>query len=396
MFYISVLKRRGSESLRNIIASAKANGEPFTCVAYSLLVPWAAMVAREFHIPGVLLWIQPATVFDIYYYYFKGYKEHITHEEETEEGHTIELPGLPFSLTTRDVPSFILPSDIYTFALPSFQEHFQNLEEETNPMVLVNTFQELEAEALRAVDKFNMIPIGPLIPSAFLDGKDPSDTSFGCDMFEASNDYVAWLDSKDEVSVVYVSFGSLATLPVRQMEEVARALIDSGYPFLWVIRESENEGKEQEYLSCGEELEQKGKIVKWCSQVEVLSHRSLGCFMTHCGWNSTMESLASGVPMVAFPQWTDQGTNAKLVQDVWKTGVRVDDKVNKQGIVEAEDIRKSLEVVMGSGEKGQILRENANKWKCLAREAVKEGGSSHKNLRTFLDGVAKYGKDSSM
>ena len=67
------------------------------------------------------------------------------------------------------------------------------------------------------------------------------------------------------------------------------------------------------------------------SQVEVLSHGSLGCFVTHCGWNSTMESLGSGVPMVAFPQWTDQGTNAKMVQDVWKTGVRVDDKVNGDG-----------------------------------------------------------------
>lgn len=130
------------------------------------------------------------------------------------------------------------------------------------------------------------------------------------------------------------------------------------------------------------------------SQVEVLSHGSLGCFVTHCGWNSTMESLGSGVPMVAFPQWTDQGTNAKMVQDVWKTGVRVDDKVNvEEGIVEAEEIRKCLDVVMGSGGKGQEFRRNADKWKCLAREAVTEGGSSDSNMRTFLHDVAKFGHD---
>ncbi|TKY47805.1 Crocetin glucosyltransferase [Spatholobus suberectus] len=389
--YMSELKLRGSESLRNIITAAKQDGQPFTCVAYTILLPWAAQVAREFHLPGALLWIQPATVFDIYYYYFHEYRDYISHKSEDR---TIQLPGLPFSLTTRDIPSFLLPSNIYTFALPSLEEQFQELDKETNPRVLLNTFEELEPEALRAIGKFTMIPIGPLIPSAFLDGKDPGDTSFGGDIFDGSNDYVEWLDSKPELSVVYVSFGTLAVLARRQMEEVARALLDSGYPFLWVLRENyEKQGKEQE-LSCREELEQRGKIVKWCSQVEVLSHRSLGCFVTHCGWNSTVESLASGVPMVAFPQWSDQGTNAKLVHDVWKTGVRVDDKVNEEGIVEAEEIRKCLEVVMGSGGEGQELRRSAKKWKCLARDAVKEGGSSDRNMRTFLDDVARQGQDS--
>ncbi|XP_020228456.1 UDP-glycosyltransferase 75C1 [Cajanus cajan] len=387
--YISELKRRGAECLRNIITAAKNDGQPFTCLAYTILLPWAGRVAREFHLPGALLWIQPATVFDIYYHYFHQYKDYISHQSH------IELPGLPFSLTSRDIPSFLLSSNIYTFALPTFQEQFEDLDGETNPIVLVNTFEELESESLRAVDKFTMIPIGPLIPSAFLDGKDPSDTSFGGDIFDGSNDYVEWLDSKPELSVVYVSFGTLAVLNKRQTEELARALLDSGYPFLWVIRE--NNGKEEkeklQEVSCREELEVKGKIVKWCSQVEVLSHGSLGCFVSHCGWNSTTESLASGVPMVAFPQWSDQMTNAKLVQDVWKTGVRVDDKVNEEGVVEAEEIRKCLEVVMGSGEKGQEMRRNAEKWKCLAREAVKEGGSSDRNMRTFLDDVAKHGQE---
>ncbi|XP_027336859.1 crocetin glucosyltransferase, chloroplastic-like [Abrus precatorius] len=400
MNYMLELKRRGAEFLRNTIAAAAEEGHPFTCVTYTLLLAWAAKVAREFHIPGTLLWIQPATVFDIYYHYFHEYGDYISDKSKDPTCSSIELPGLPFSLTARDLPSFLLPSNTYRFALPSFEEQLQELDQETNPRVLVNTFEELEPEALKAIDKFTMVPIGPLIPSAFLDGKDPSDTSFGGDIFHASNDDLEWLDSKPEFSVVYVSFGTIAVLPKRQMEEIARALLDSGCSFLWVIREKTKEGEEQrekgEELSCREELEKRGKIVKWCSQVEVLSHASLGCFVTHCGWNSTMESLASGVPMVAFPQWTDQTTNAKVIQDVWKTGVRIDDKVNEEGIVEAREIRRCLEVVMGSGEKGEDLRRNAKKWKYLAREAVKEGGSSDRNMRCFVDDVGKYVQGSFM
>jgi UDP:flavonoid glycosyltransferase YjiC (YdhE family) len=217
-----------------------------------------------------------------------------------------------------------------------------------------------------------MIPIGPLIPS---------DTSLSGDLLQVSSDCVKWLNSKPNSSVVYVSFGSYFVLSERQTDEIARALLDCGFSFLWVLREK------TEDLKFREEFGEKGKIVKWCSQIEVLSHSSLGCFFTHCGWNSTLESLVSGVPMVAFPQWTDQKTNAKLVEDVWKIGVRLDGKVNEDGIVGREEIRKCLEVVMGSGEKGEEMKKNAKKWKELAREAGKEGGPAEKNLRSFLDDI---------
>ncbi|XP_058759490.1 phloretin 4'-O-glucosyltransferase-like [Vicia villosa] len=384
--YVSELTRRGSEFLKKIILSAKEENHPFTCLTYSILLPWAAKVARELHLPSVLLWIQAATVFDIYYHYFHEHGEYIKNISEE----AIELPGLPFSLKKCDIPSFLLASSPYTFALPSVKEHIQILEEETNPRILVNTVEEFEYEALREVDvgKIEMIPIGPLIPSAFLDGKDPLDTSFGGDVIsvDSEDDYLKWLDSKDELSVVYVSFGTLAVLSKRQMEEIARGLLDSGFSFLWVIRDTKSHDDNDE-LSCREELERNvnGKIVKWCCQVEVLSHSSIGCFVTHCGWNSTLESLGSGVPMVAFPQWTDQTTNAKLIEDVWGSGVRM--VCDEEGIVKAEEIRRYLDVVMGKGEKGEELRRNAKKLKSLAREAVKEGGSSDKNLRRFLDDI---------
>ena len=167
------------------------------------------------------------------------------------------------------------------------------------------------------------------------------------------------------------------------MEEIAIGLIKSNRPFLWVIRKKEDEKDEE--LSCMEELEQLGMIVPWCSQLEVLSNAALGCFVTHCGWNSTLESLVSGVPVVAFPKWTDQGTNAKLIEDVWRTGVRV--KGNEEGFVDGDEISRCLDMVMG----GEEYRRNAKKWRDLAREAMKEGGSSEKNLKTFVEEIGSEG-----
>ncbi|KAF5465090.1 hypothetical protein F2P56_015121 [Juglans regia] len=384
--YMSAIKRSGSKTLTDLIVSSTNEGRPFQYLVYTLLLPWAGNVAHELHLPSALLWIQPATVLDIYYYYFNGYGDDIR-KKGTDPSYSLQLPGLPL-LSSRDLPSFLLDSNTYTFALPSFQEQIEALEKESNPTVLVNTFDALEPEALRVIEKFNLTAVGPLIPSAFLDGKDPSDKAFGGDLFQGSKEYyIEWLNSKPNSSVIYVSFGSISTLAKQQMEEMARGLLDCGRPFLWVIRAKENgeEEKEEERLSCREELEQKGMIVPWCSQVEVLSHPSLACFVTHCGWNSSLESLVSGVPVVAFPQWTDQGTNAKLIEDVWKTGLRV--TANKDGIVESDEIKRCLELVAGGGERGEEMRRNAKKWKELAREAAKEGGSSHKNLKAFVEEI---------
>lgn len=386
--FMSELERLGSQALTDLVLNLDNEIHPVTCIVYTILLPWGADVARKLNVPSALLWIQPATVFGIYYYYFNGYGDAIANNHN-DPSNSIQLPGLP-PLTCRDVPSFLHPSNTYTFALTLFREQFLALEKETKPRVLVNTFDALETQGLIAVEKFNLVGIGPLIPSAFLDGKDLSDKSFGGDLFHGSKDYIEWLNPKGESSVVYVSFGTIALLPKRQMEAIANGLLETRRPFLWVIRPSEGGKEDGEYkiLDRIEELKQEGMIVPWCSQVEVLSHPSVGCFVTHCGWNSTLESLATGVPVVAFPQWTDQPTNAKFLEDVWKTGMRVRVNEDGEGIVESEEVVRCLETVMG-GESGEEKRKNAKRWSVLAREAVKEGGSSDRNLRAFVDELAR-------
>ncbi|KAA8527884.1 hypothetical protein F0562_035247 [Nyssa sinensis] len=381
--FMSELRIHGSNTVTELITVRGNEGRPIMHVVYTILLPWVAEVAQHLHIPSTLLWIQPATILDIYYYYFNGYED-IIRNNGNDLSFSIELPGLPV-FTIRDLPSFLLPSNTQHGALPTLKEHLERVDAETNPKVLVNSFDELEPEALRAIEKLNMIAVGPLVPSAFLDGKDPSDASSRIDLFQKSNEYVEWLNSKPDSSVIYISFGSLFVLSKQQMEEIARGLLESQRPFLWVIRETKNGEKQEDKISCKEELEHQGMIVSWCSQLEVLSHPCLGCFVTHCGWNSSLESLVAGVPMVAFPQWTDQGTNAKLIEDVWKTGVRV--TADEEGLVSSDEIKKSIEMVMAGEERGEEMRRNAKKWKDLAREAVKEGGSTDMNLKAFVDQV---------
>lgn len=376
--FMSELRNHGSKAMEDVIVTKREEGRPFARVIYTLLVPWAGHVAQRLLLPATLLWIQPAIVFGLYFYYFNNYFD----VARSNDGGVVNLPGLP-EMESGDLPSFFLDSNpnIYDFALPTFIENFKILDREDDPTVLLNTFNELETEALKSLNKYKLLAIGPFIPSAFLDGHDPSDTSFGGDLFQKTEDYIPWLNSKEKLSVIYVAFGSYSELSKPQMEEIAAGLIRTGRPFLWVIRRSEK--KERIDLSCKEELEKQGKIVGWCDQVEVLSHPSVGCFVTHCGWNSSLESLVSGVPLVMLPQWSDQATNAKLVQDFWRTGVRA--KGGDGGVVDGDEIRRCVEIVMDGGERGEEMRREGKKWRDLAKEAMKDDGSSNLNLKIFVD-----------
>ncbi|KAL2530161.1 UDP-glycosyltransferase 75C1 [Forsythia ovata] len=370
------LRTCGSEAVTNLIMAQEKEGQKFTHIVYSTIITWAGEVANQLQIPSTLLWNQPATVLYVYYQYFN---KNVDFTGENSE--VIELPGLPLLFKSCDLPSFMQSSSpvIYNFALPAFKEHFEILDRAgTKQKILVNTFDALEFEVLRAMNKYDLMGIGPLIPSAFLDGKDPLDTSFGGDLIQKTVDYMDWLNSKDKLSVIYVAFGSFSSLSKQQMEEIAKGLIESQKPFLWVTRDANT-------LSFIKEVEKQGMIVPWCSQLEVLSHPSVGCFLTHSGWNSSIESFVSGVPVVAFPQWGDQPMNAKLLQDFWKTGLRL--AAADGGIVMADEVSRCIEIVMGCGERGEDMRKQAQKWKNLAKDAVKEGGSSNVNLKVFIDQI---------
>ncbi|XP_049386936.1 UDP-glycosyltransferase 75C1-like [Solanum stenotomum] len=370
--YYSSIKSHGSEFIFSLIKSNAKNYTPFTHIIYTVLMEWVGLVSKELNISSTLFWIQPATIFDIYYYRYTDYSDYFKNCDSKDK--IIELPGLP-PLSPIDFPSFVFDNvECNNWAAESIKRQIDILNSEENPKILVNTFDDLEFDALRILKNVTMIGIGPSIPSFFLD-----DNSFRADMIEiSSKNYMNWLDLMTKGSVIYVAFGSYTETSSQLMEEIGQGLLKCGRPFLWVTREGPNEEK---FMTCKDELEKQGKLVSWCSQVEVLKHPSVGCFLTHCGWNSTLESIASGVPIVACPIWNDQLCNAKLIQDVWKNGVRVN--TSDRGIAERDEFERCIEIVMGSSKEGEKLKKNAKKWSDLSKKAMKENGSSTVNLKTY-------------
>ena len=182
--------------------------------------------------------------------------------------------------------------------------------------------------------------------------------------------------------------GTVAYLKQEQMEEMAHGVLKSGLSFLWVFRPPPHDLKVETHVLPQELKEEcgkgNGKIVDWCPQEQVLAHPSVACFVTHCGWNSTMEALSLGVPVVCCPQWGDQVTDAVYLIDVFKTGLRLGRGATEERVVPREEVaEKLLEATVG--EKAEDLRKNALKWKAEAEAAVAPGGSSDKNFREFVE-----------
>ncbi|KAK4566228.1 hypothetical protein RGQ29_002458 [Quercus rubra] len=371
--YIERFKVMFSHSLEDLIERNKSIGYATKLVVYDSFLPWALEVAKQHGVGGAPFITQSCTIAAIFYHLFQG---RITLPLQVSE---VSLPSLPL-LRIDDMPSFISKPDLYPLLLRLCVDEFHNFHEVN--WVFCSSFDKLEEEVVRWISsQWPIKNIGPTIPSMYLDKRLKDDKNYDLSLFKTNVDAcMKWLDSKDTGTVVYVSFGSLAALGEEQMEELALGLKRSNRYFLWVVRETEAKKLPTNFI---EETTERGLVVSWCPQLEVLSHKAVGCFVTHCGWNSTLEALSLGVPMVTMPQWTDQTTNSKFVMDVWKVGIRV--KVDDKGIVTREEIELCINEVMG--EKREELKRNAIKWKKLANEALDEGGSSDKNIDEFVEKI---------
>lgn len=221
--------------------------------------------------------------------------------------------------------------------------------------------------------------IGPMVPSAFLDGRIEGDKGYGASLWKPlSEECIEWLETKVPKSVVYVSFGSMVSLTEKQMGEIAWGLKESGKYFLWVVKEHERHRLPNGFI---ESVKEKGLIVPWCNQLEMLAHEAIGCFVTHCGWNSTLEGLSLGVPMVGIPQWADQLPDAKFIGEIWEVGVRPQE--DEKWVVRREELIACLKEVM-EGKRSQKIKKNCIWWRERAKEAIGEGGSSDKRIDEFV------------
>ncbi|CAN6445871.1 unnamed protein product [Victoria cruziana] len=350
-----------------------------TCLIYDFSMPWVLELTRPLGIFSASFFTQSSTVFALYYLHYQG---------QVSDKALLELGSLSF----HDFPTTLQPNNKDSVLTTLLLDRFSNCNELS--WVLVNSFEELESKAIKFMfPRRALLTLGPLLPPACFCSNHGDRTGIckGGRMKEC----IEWLDGKESGSVVYVSFGSMLELRDEQMEELACGLKDSRRPFLWVVKSTkekiEDHGRNQVADSLREKAGEQGLVVPWCPQLEVLSHPAIGCFMSHCGWNSTLESLSIGVPMVAVPQWLDQLTNAKLVEDDWGVGMRA--KVDESGVVSREELGRCLSAVMdcrGEGGRSEV-RVNASRWRERARAAMCEGGSSWRNFEQLVGKIHGHG-----
>ncbi|MFQ6661735.1 hypothetical protein Gotur_029783 [Gossypium turneri] len=378
--YMHQLELAGKPAISAMIERYAEQNRPVSCLINNPFIPWASDVAESLGIPSAMLWVQSCACFAAYYHYNHGL---VTFPTETDPEIDVQLPSMPL-LKHDEVPSFLHPSTPFAYLKTAILGQFKKLDKQF--CVLMDTFQELEPEIVEYMSKFCLIKtVGPL----FKYPEVPNNT-IRCDIMKP-DDCIEWLDSKPAASVIYISFGTIVYLKQEQVDEIAEALLATGISYLWVMKPPAKEsGLPIHTLPEGflEKVGDNGKIVQWSPQDKVLIHPSVSCFVSHCGWNSTMEALSCGVPIVAFPQWGDQVTDAVYLVDVFKTGVRMGRGEAENKIIPKEEVAKCF-VEATVGPKAKDLKRNALKWKAAAEAAMAGGGSSDRNIQAFINEVRR-------
>lgn len=245
---------------------------------------------------------------------------------------------------------------------------------------VINTVDILEKPFLAQIQQHDHVPVfatGPLHQVA------PASSS---SLLQEDRSCIAWLDKQQVNSVIYVSLGSVVHIEENEVAEMAWGLSNSKHPFLWVIRPgSVIRSEEKELLPDGFEdaIGENGCIVNWAPQKEVLAHDSVGGFWTHCGWNSTMESLSQGVPMICRPSSGDQRVNARFISHVWKAGLESGDNLDRR------EVEKAVRRLMVDKE-GEEMRQRANSLKEKIKLCIREGGSSYNSLTELEELIMSF------
>ncbi|KAK2439851.1 UDP-glycosyltransferase [Trifolium repens] len=357
-----------------------------------MFCPSAMEIASTMGIPVYYFFTSGAAALAVYTYFPKFHSETTVSLKEMV-GVEILMPG------NSALKAELMPLPTLDREDPAYWEMLYCCEQLSMAKgIVVNTFRELEVVAVKAVEDGVCFPdikrspppvycIGPLIA-------DPQQSD------EAINtkDCLSWLDKQPSRSVVYLCFGSRGSFSVAQLKEIADGLEMSGHRFLWIVKKPIQEHLEAKQvhdktgefelssvLPSGflERTKERGLVVRlWAPQIEVLSRESVGGFVTHCGWNSVLEAVAAGVPMIAWPLDAEQHVNRNVMVEDMKVAVAVEQREGDR-FVSAVEVEKRVRELMES-ERGTEIRERSLKFKDMARNALGEFGSSTKALANFV------------
>ncbi|KAF3445117.1 hypothetical protein FNV43_RR14810 [Rhamnella rubrinervis] len=290
------------------------------------------------------------------------------------------IPGMK-DVRVRDLPSFCWTRNAEDHFMFNFtMESAENAHKAS--AVILHTFYTLEQDILDAISSMfpKLFSVGPL---QLLLNRVPEDPlkPVKYSLWKEESQCLQWLDTKEPNSVVYVNFGSITVMSSLQLVEFGMGLANSKHHFLWIIRPDLVRGESAilppEFVN---ETKGRGLVASWCPQEEVLNHSSIGGFLTHSGWNSTIESLSSGVPMLCWPFFGDQPTNCRYTCKEWGIGM----EINKD--VKRDEVEKLVRELM-KGEKGKEMKKNVLKWKKLAEDATSPNGSSSKDLDNLVSNL---------
>ncbi|KAK1426052.1 hypothetical protein QVD17_14720 [Tagetes erecta] len=263
--------------------------------------------------------------------------------------------------------------------------------------IVVNSFDELEPKYVKALAKAKdkkVFCIGPV---------SLSNTSFQ-DQVERGNraaidghECLKWLDSRMEGSVIYVCLGSLSYSSTEQTIELGLGLESSNIPFLWFIRQTSEEFESWLAKDGYEErIKGRGQMVRgWAPQILILSHPSVGGFVTHCGWNSTLEGISAGKPMVTWPHFAEQFLNERFVINVLNIGVSIGMEIpvlftkldESKEVIKRNDVKQAVERLMRNDEEAEAMRMRAQEYAEMAKSATEEGGSSYRNITSMIQAI---------
>ncbi|KAK6773206.1 hypothetical protein RDI58_028444 [Solanum bulbocastanum] len=367
--------------------SNTSNVPPVTCIVSDGIMSFTLAAAQELGVPQVQLWTASACGFLGYMHYTtlieKGYTP-LKDASYLTNGYletTLDcIPGMK-DVRLRDLPTFLRTTNPDDFMIKFVLQETERAK--TASAIVINTFETLESEVLESLRTLlpPVYPIGPLhLLVKHVD--DENLKTLGSSLWKEEPECIQWLDNKEPNSVVYVNYGSTTVMTPNQLIEFAWGLANSQLEFLWIIRPDIVSGYESilpsEFV---EETKNRGMLASWCSQEEVLIHPAIGGFLTHSGWNSTLESISSGVPMLCWPFFAEQQTNCWFSETKWGIGMEIDNNVKRD---EVESLVKELMV----GEKGKEMKKKVMELKKLSEiSAQKSTGSSYVNIEKVINDV---------
>ncbi|XP_010928558.1 probable UDP-glucosyl transferase 73B6 [Elaeis guineensis] len=344
------------------------------CLISDYVCDWTADLARSLGIPRLVF--SPTSLFSTAVW--DAVLSHGAHRYDRDNAAAfIVEAGLPHrvELTPAELPlAFAYPAE-----LNAIKES-----ENSSDGTIYNSFYELEPRYVDCLKKCRATKVWCIGPVAL------ASRGAGNDLDSKQGELIKkWLNSKTPGTVVYVCLGSEFVFKAEQLREMALGLEASGHPFVWVVRSDE---AETEWMPEGleERIRERGLIIRgWAPQLMILNHPAVGGFVTHCGWNSTLEAVSAGVPMGAWPLEWEQFFNERLLVEVLGIAVRVLDGVGQRTageekeVVKWERVRGVVERVMG-GNVGET-RRRAREFGVMARAAVEEGGSSYGELSRLIE-----------